>query len=163
MSVDVERQSEMAERVARIRHRGQVDKGGHPYIGHPMRVAARMSTPLERTVAWLHDTMEDTGYTEDMMRADRFDEQVIEAVVLLTHRRGEPYMDYVRRLAANPAARHVKLADLADNMDLSRLPAGERDSEATRRRMRKYRRAYKYLSDVEGDLASTPVSDGKEP
>lgn len=83
------------------------------------------------------------------MRADGFDEQVVEAVILLTHWRGEPYMDYVRRLAADPVARHVKLADLADNMNLSRLPAVERDSEATRRRMRKYRRACEYLSDVE--------------
>lgn len=152
--LDSTAQVELAERIARRRHAGQLDKGGHPYIGHPMRVAARMSTPLERTVAWLHDTVEDTGYTEDMMRADGFDERVVEAVLLLTHRRGEPYMDYVRRLAADPVARHVKLADLADNMDIDRLPAGERDSDAARRRMRKYRRAYKYLSDVEG--ASRP-------
>lgn len=147
MSID--EQVELAERIARQRHAGQTDKGGHPYIGHPERVASLVATPLERTVAWLHDTMEDTGYTATMMRADGFDEQVIEAVMLLTHRPHEPYMDYVRRLAADPVARRVKLADLADNMDLTRLSDKERDSEATRRRMDKYRKAAEYLLDHE--------------
>lgn len=146
--MDIEKQLELAERIARQRHMGQADKGGHPYIGHPRRVAALVSTPLEKTVAWLHDTVEDTGYSADMMRADGFDERVIEAVMLLTHRPHEPYMDYVRRLADNPVARRVKLADLNDNMDLARLPDKERDSEATRRRMRKYREAAEYLSSI---------------
>ena len=145
----IEEQLGLAERIARQRHVGQTDKGGHPYIGHPRRVAALVSTPLERTVAWLHDTMEDTGYTATMMRADGFDEQVIETVMLLTHRPHEPYTDYIRRLADNPVARRVKLADLADNMDLTRLSDKERDSEATRRRMDKYRKAAEYLLDHE--------------
>lgn len=147
--LDLTAQVELAERIARRRHAGQVDKGGHPYIGHPMRVAARVATPVEKTVAWLHDTVEDTGYTGDMMRADGFDEQAIEAVLLLTHKPHEPYMEYVRRLAANPIARQVKLADLADNMNIDRLPAGERDSEATRRRLSKYAKAKEYLLDHE--------------
>ena len=78
--LDSTAQVELVERIARQRHAGQTDKGGHPYIGHPQRVAAMVSSPLERTVAWLHDTVEDTGYTENMMRADGFDEQVIETV-----------------------------------------------------------------------------------
>ena len=155
MSID--EQVELAEHIARERHTGQTDKGGHPYIGHPRRVAARVSTPLERTVAWLHDTMEDTGYTATMMRADGFDEQVIEAVMLLTHRPHEPYTDYIRRLADNPVARRVKLADLADNMDITRLPDEERDSEATRRRMEKYRKAVEYL------IALTPETEHDTP
>lgn len=147
--MSIEEQLELAERIARERHTGQTDKGGHPYIGHPQRVAALVSTPLGKTVAWLHDTMEDTGYTENMMRADGFSEQVIEAVLLLTHKPHEPYMEYVRRLVANPIAWQVKLADLADNMNIDRLPAGERDSEATRRRMSKYAKAKEYLLDHE--------------
>lgn len=114
MSID--EQVELAERIARQRHAGQTDKGGHPYIGHPQRVAAMVASPLEKTVAWLHDTMEDTGYTATMMRADGFSEQVIEAMLLLTHKPHEPYMEYVHRLVANPIARQVKLAD---NMDLT--------------------------------------------
>lgn len=155
--LDSTAQVELAERIARQRHSGQTDKGGHPYIGHPQRVAAMVSSPLERTVAWLHDTMEDTGYTENMMRADGFDEQVIETVTLLTHPPHEPYTDYIRRLADNPVARRVKLADLADNMNLTRLPDKERDSEATRRRMSKYRKAAEYL------IALTPATEHEMP
>lgn len=143
--MDFTAQSKLAERIARRRHAGQVDKGGHPYIGHPMRVAGMMDGDLERTVAWLHDTMEDTGYTADMMREDGFSEDVIKAVALLTHKPHEPYMDYIRRLAPDPVARRVKLADLADNMDESRLPVTERNGEAARRRMGKYRTAAEYL------------------
>ena len=41
---------------------------------------------------------------------------MLEALRLLTHREGVPYMDYVKAAAANPIARSVKLADLRHNL-----------------------------------------------
>lgn len=105
----------------RIRYTDQVNKDGHPYIGNPIRGTDRVATPLKKTVASLQDTMEDTGYTEDMKRTDGFDEQAIETLPLFTHKPQESYMEYVRRLAPNPVAWHVKLAD---NMNLDRLSVG---------------------------------------
>lgn len=134
-----------AEAVARERHAGQVDKGGHPYIDHPKRVASIVPTDLEKTVAWLHDTVEDTGYTEVMMRSDGFSDEVVEAVMAITHRPHEPYMEYIDRVFRNRVARSVKISDIIDNMDMSRLSEAERRSADSDRRMNKYVRAIRRL------------------
>ena len=103
-------------------HMGQVDKGGHPYILHPTRVMLSCKTVEEKTVAMMHDLLEDTAYTEDDLREEGFPEKIIEAVVCLTKTEGEEYADYVERICQNKLAARVKLADLKDNMDLNRLP-----------------------------------------
>ena len=103
-------------------HMGQVDKGGHPYILHPTRVMLSCKTVEEKTVAMLHDLLEDTAYTEDDLREEGFPAEIIEAVVCLTKTEGEEYTDYVERICQNKLAARVKLADLKDNMDLNRLP-----------------------------------------
>ena len=103
-------------------HMGQVDKGGHPYILHPTRVMLSCKTVEEKTVAMLHDLLEDTAYTEDDLREEGFPAEIIEAVVCLTKTEGEEYADYVERVCQNKLAARVKLADLKDNMDLNRLP-----------------------------------------
>ena len=103
-------------------HMGQVDKGGHPYILHPTRVMLSCKTVEEKTVAMLHDLLEDTAYTEDDLWEEGFSAEVIEAVVCLTKTEGEEYADYVERVCQNKLAARVKLADLKDNMDLNRLP-----------------------------------------
>ena len=58
-----------ARALAEERHRGQVDKAGQPYIGHPARVACRLSGEDEQVVGWLHDTVEDTGLSLAEVRA----------------------------------------------------------------------------------------------
>ncbi len=103
-------------------HMGQLDKGGHPYILHPVRVMLQCKTIEEKTVAMLHDLLEDTTYTEEDLRREGFSEKVIEAVSCLTKTEGEDYTEYIERICQNKLAARVKLADLTDNMDLKRLP-----------------------------------------
>ena len=105
------------------RHRGQRDKAGEPYILHPLRVALRVHTDRERLAAVLHDVVGDTGVTLDELRARGLDESVVAAIETLTKRDGEDYRAFIERVAQNPIARAVKLADLADNLDPDRLAA----------------------------------------
>ena len=146
-----------AKKIAYERHANQLDKGGNPYIEHPKYVAEHVNTVLDKTVAWLHDTIEDTGYTVSMMRADGFDDNVIAAVQLLTHKKGEPYLDYIKNLASNETARNVKIADLHNNMDLTRLPVNDRDTDDVKHRMNKYTKALSILNstDDKHDVSTT--------
>ena len=130
-----------ARALAEERHRGQVDKAGQPYIGHPARVACRLSGEDEQVVGWLHDTVEDTGLSLAEVRA-RFGDAVAAAVDAVSRREGEDWQAYLRRVKANPLARRVKISDLIDNSNLSRLPAVTlRDVE----RQAKYNRALRFL------------------
>lgn len=119
-------------------HMGQKDKGGQPYLLHPVRVMLRCETIEEKTVALLHDVLEDTEITAADLRREGFSETVVEAVICLTKGADEDYMAYVERVCGNKVAAKVKLADLADNMDLRRLPGR---TEKDLLRMEKYRRA----------------------
>lgn len=103
-------------------HRGQVDKAGAPYILHPLRVMLRLKGEADRIAAVLHDVIEDTRITEEFLREQGYREEVLRALDALTRREGESYADFIERVAGNPLARRVKLADLADNLDASRLP-----------------------------------------
>ena len=124
-------------------HAGQVDKTGQPYILHPLRVMLRLGDPAARIVAMLHDVVEDTDITLDDLRRGGYPAEVVEAVDLVTRREGESYEAFIERLAPHPIARLVKLADLEDNMDTSRLPG---ITEKTRERLEHYRRAYERLT-----------------
>ena len=104
-------------------HAGQVDKGGEPYILHPLRVMLRMRTEAERIVAVLHDVVEDSDYTFDDLRSEGFPGDVIEALEALTKLPGESRIVAAQRAARVPLARSVKLADNAENSDLSRISA----------------------------------------
>jgi (p)ppGpp synthase/HD superfamily hydrolase len=133
---------ERAIGIAVEAHRGQKDKSGAPYILHPLRVMARVETETEKTVAILHDVVEDTKWTFADLRREGFPEDVLAALDCVTKREGEPYEDFVKRSASNPLARQVKLADLEDNMDIRRLPEiTDQDKE----RLVKYHQAWKSL------------------
>ncbi|MHC3823328.1 MULTISPECIES: HD domain-containing protein [Pseudomonas] len=129
---------ERAIAIAATAHAGQVDKGGAPYILHPLKVMLRMSTLEERIVAVLHDVVEDCAISLDDLRKEGFSEEVLSAIESVTKVPGESYEDFVERAAQNPIGRVVKLADLEENSDLSRIasPSWE-DLE----RVEKYRRA----------------------
>ena len=114
----VEKALEFATRA----HAGQVDKGGKPYIGHPIRVAARVEGDVARAAAYLHDVIEDCGVTWEQLEMEGIPAEVIEAVIALSRREGETYKNFIERIAGNPVAVEVKLADLADNSDPGRLP-----------------------------------------
>ncbi|QXI18726.1 HD domain-containing protein [Pseudomonas hamedanensis] len=129
---------ERAIAIAATAHAGQVDKGGAPYILHPLKVMMRMATLEERIVAVLHDVVEDCGVNLDDLRREGFSEEVLTAIASVTKAPGESYDDFVDRAAQNAIGRVVKLADLEENSDLSRIasPSWE-DLE----RVEKYRRA----------------------
>ncbi len=112
---------EDAVALAREAHHGVNDKAGRPYIEHPLRVMARVHSVEEQMAAVLHDTLEDTDVTAEVLRAEGCPEAVVLAVLALTKREGEAYEDFVQRAAANPIARAVKIADVADNSDETRL------------------------------------------
>lgn len=129
-----------ARTLAEHHHDGQVDQAGAPYLGHILRVA-EMVSPQEAeyvAAALLHDILEDTDATEADLAAAGIPEVVIAAVVILT-KTGGPLDDYYARVRTNPIALAVKLADVADNSDPSRL---SRLEPAVRDRLtRKYAKA----------------------
>lgn len=123
-------------------HRGQLDRAGQPYILHPLRVMMLVSGIEARIVAVLHDVVEDTPTTLDDLRALGYSEAIVTAVDHLTRRDDETYEQFIERIKPHPLARHVKLADLMDNMDLRRIDhLGEGDLE----RLRRYQAAWHAL------------------
>lgn len=138
---------EEAIRICVEAHRGQVDRAGAPYSLHPLRMMFRVQTESEKIVALLHDVVEDTDWTLDRLREAGFPEEVVTAVDALTRRGDEEYDEFVRRAAADPLARRVKVADLEDNMDVRRTGmTSDEDVE----RFRRYYRAWRSLTE---DLA----------
>ena len=128
-------------------HLHQVDKAGAPYILHPLRLMQRLTAEHDQVAALLHDTMEDCGITAAHLDAAGFPREVIDAVVALTRRADEDYLTFVRRAACNPIARREKIADLRDNMDLSRIAM---PTAADHARVEKYARALAILLDDAG-------------
>jgi guanosine-3',5'-bis(diphosphate) 3'-pyrophosphohydrolase len=133
---------EKAIEIAAKAHSGQTDKAGIPYILHSLRVMLRVNTPDEQMAAVLHDVVEDTSVTLGDLREEGFSENVIAAVDALTKRDGETRVDAAKRAAANQIARVVKLADNAENMDLSRIP---KPTPKDLRRVKEYAEVKKLL------------------
>ena len=130
-------QTKKAMIIAYNAHHGQVDKSGVPYIFHPIHVAEQMETEEECIVALLHDTVEDTNITFEVLEKE-FSATVIEALKLLTHDESIDYFDYVRKLKNNPIAKKVKLADLYHDSDITRM---ENPTEKDWKRKEKYHKA----------------------
>lgn len=143
-----------ADSIASMAHFGQLDKGGVPYYHHVHRVAEEQISNKRKIIAFLHDTLEDTKYTAADLREAGFSEEIIEAVELLTHKKGVPYMEYIEALSADIDCCYVKLADLADNIRIDRIPnPTQKDWE----RQKKYLAAQRYLSrKVSETLYLTP-------
>ena len=113
---------ERAIEIAANAHAGQRDKAGQPYIFHPLRVMFRVNGEHEQMAAVLHDVVEDTAITIDDLAREGFPSEVLRAIAALTKLPGETRLEAAARAAADPIARKVKLADNAENMDLSRIP-----------------------------------------
>ena len=112
--------------IASIAHAGQKDKADKPYILHPLRVmltvaSDKYATDEQKIVAVLHDVIEDTYVQEQQLRENGFSEDIINAIKSVTKIEGESRMDAAKRTKLNAIGRVVKLADLKDNMDLSRI------------------------------------------
>lgn len=125
-------------------HKEQRDKSGLPYVFHPFHLAEQMPDEETTIVALLHDVIEDTKYTLDDLRDMGFEDEVLDALALMTHDKSVPYMDYVERIRENRIARTVKMADLRHNSDLTRL---DEIDEKARTRIEKYKEALLLLSE----------------
>ena len=129
--------------IATQAHKGQVDKSGKEYIGHPLRVMEMGKTGEEKIVGVLHDVVEDTDWTFEMLEAEGFSKEVIDALRCVTKvSENENYDDFIERVKTNPLAVAVKINDLSDNMDIRRLPYL---SDKDVKRLKKYLKAYKKL------------------
>lgn len=102
-------------------HKGQVDKCGERYILHPMHVMEQVNTEDEKVCAILHDVVEDTPWTLEQLKEQGLTDVQSEALDLLTHQKGVPYLEYVKNLSTNDIARSVKTEDLKHNLDLTRM------------------------------------------
>ena len=135
---------ERAIQIATEAHKGQLDKAGRDYIGHPLRVMEMGKTEDEKIVGVLHDVIEDTGWTFEMLEAEGFSRVVIEALKCVTKlSENENYDEFIERVKKNPLAVAVKINDLTDNMDIRRLPYL---SDKDVKRLKKYLKAYKKLT-----------------
>jgi (p)ppGpp synthase/HD superfamily hydrolase len=130
---------EHAIAIAVKAHKGQRDKGGAPYILHPLRMMLPLETEAERITAVLHDVVEDCeGWSFKKLHDEGFSEEIIMALKSVTKRNGETYEEFIRRSATNPIGVRVKLADLNDNCDLSRIAS---PTKRDHKRISKYRQA----------------------
>jgi (p)ppGpp synthase/HD superfamily hydrolase len=131
--------------VAIEAHRGQWYPAPlpEPFILHPVRVMLGVAPGLPQIVALLHDVVEDSPLTLDDLTDKGFDSAVVAAVDRLSHREGEAYEAYIERLAPDPLAREVKLADLADNLANNRALPATPDNLA---RIARYEDALRVLS-----------------
>ena len=140
---------ERAIAIAAEAHAGQTDKAGASYILHPLRVMLSLTNVDDQIVGVLHDVVEDCehrGWTLERLESEGFSKNIIKAVDSVTKREDEKseaqYPVFIERASKNPIGRRVKLADLADNCDLSRISsATAKDHE----RLKKYRDAIVYI------------------
>jgi (p)ppGpp synthase/HD superfamily hydrolase len=125
-------------------HKEQTDKSGMPYVFHPFHLAEQMADEATTVVALLHDVVEDTELTFEDLEKQGFNDEIIKALMLLTHEKSVPYMEYVGEIKKNKIATKVKLADLKHNSDLSRLSVID---EKALKRKEKYEKAIKFLEE----------------
>ena len=109
--------------IATNAHHGQFDKGGNPYILHPLKVMHYLKTDDEELMctALMHDVIEDTNTTYQDLREAGISERVINALRCLTKQRGQTYEEYQQAVFSNYDAVRVKMADLRHNTDIRRL------------------------------------------
>lgn len=136
---------ELARQLAKEYHKGQVDKAGVDYFsGHITSVVNGVDIVEEKIVAYLHDTLEDTNLSYLDLMVLGFSDKVINGVIFITKDKKESYEDYLKHVKSHELSRAVKLSDLTNNMDLSRL---KEVTEVDKKRLEKYKKAYKYLKE----------------
>ena len=137
---------ERAIEIAVSAHKGQLDKGGSPYILHPLSVMMALNSEDEKIVGVLHDVVEDNeAWTFEGLEIEGFSISVIEALKSVTKlSENEDYDDFITRCIGNDIGRKVKIADLRHNLDATRIDKiGERDID----RLNKYKRAHARILD----------------
>jgi (p)ppGpp synthase/HD superfamily hydrolase len=153
---------EKAIEIAIEAHRGQVDQAGAKYIYHPLRVMSKMQDNDRRIVAILHDVIEDTDVTIEDLRIHGFNEEVLDSILVLTKLKWMNYFEYIQNIieydkmhrknrGINSIALDVKLADLRDNMDFTRLHEILRNDIKRNEKYAKARRMF-YVYMIEGGI-----------
>jgi len=131
-------------------HEGQFDKGGKPYILHPLYLMNQLmfDTKLAQ-IAVLHDVVEDSDVTLEDLEEYGFSYRVIFALKLLTHQKDQSYSEYIDKISGNYDAIRVKRKDLEHNSDITRLKGiSPKDLE----RMEKYHRAFILLGKAKKEF-----------
>lgn len=136
---------EKAIQIAVSAHKEQVDKSEQPYILHLIRVMDAGETEQEKICGVLHDLVEDTDWTFEKLENEGFSEEIISALKCVTKQENEDYAAFIGRVKTNPLAIKVKLNDLRDNMDITRLFY---ITEKDRERLNKYLKAYQELKCI---------------
>ena len=134
---------ELAYEIAKKAHEGQFDKAGKPYIEHPIRVSNNVNGDLAKTVALLHDVVEDTDITFNDLIQMGIPDEALYILRLLTRPKELTYKKYIEVIGTDKIAIQIKLADLEDNMNLNRISnITDRDIQRVEKR---YKPAYSYL------------------
>lgn len=131
--------------IAASAHSTQKDKGGSPYILHPIRVMMSLNTEEEKIVGVLHDVVEDSeDWDFDRLREQGFAEDIISALKFVTKQSdAENYEAFIEKAGRNQIAKNVKIADIKDNLDVMRIgPLKEKDLL----RINKYKNALSKLA-----------------
>ena len=135
----------LASKIAYRAHDGQTDKAGVPYIFHPIHIAEQMDSEESCVVALLHDVIEDSDITLEIL-SKYFNDDIITALRVLTKKENDDYVMYIKRVKTNKLATKVKIKDLEHNRDLTRL---DEVTDKDRKRSMKYWEAIRYLEDIE--------------
>lgn len=132
--------------IAASAHKNQADKGGSPYILHPIRVMMSLDTEDEKIVGVLHDVVEDSDvWNFKRLREEGFEENILSALKSVTKlSEDEDYRQFIKRAGQNEIGRNVKIADIKDNLDVTRIGAlNEKDLL----RINKYKEALLFLEN----------------
>lgn len=153
---------ERAKAFAEFAHQGQLDRGNNPYIYHPMRVAQltedKYHDDILTAAAYMHDVVEDGGFTVSDLSVF-FPVAVWKTVEILTRGKADGRDVYIGRIGENLLATKVKLMDLKDNMDMSRLTyISDKDSM----RQDRYMKEFWYLDDKLGKMEEKLTYEERE-
>ena len=135
---------ERAIEIAVNAHKGVTDKGGNPYIVHPLRVMMSLKSDNEKIVGVLHDVVEDAeDWDFERLQEEGFSKEVLDGLRSVTKTsEEEDYNEFVQRALTNEIGRAVKIADIRDNLDVTRI--GEL-RQKDMNRLNKYKNALKVL------------------
>jgi (p)ppGpp synthase/HD superfamily hydrolase len=149
---------EEAVELAKEAHKDQTDFAGEPYIHHVLRVAQQMKMPRHQMLAILHDVLEDSMFTEDYLIKAGVPLDAVFTLGRLTRKKGQSYDEYIDGMLSDIDAIVVKIADLRDNMDVTRLPVlGENECK----RLQKYHKAHRRLMAALGELYARKTDEEK--
>ena len=134
--------------IATAAHEGQFDKGGKPYILHPLHIMNELMFDTQLAIiAVLHDVVEGSSYSFDELVIDGFSDRVLAALILLSHDENEDYLqDYIPKVCTNYDAIRVKRKDLEHNCDITRL---KEINDKDIIRLKKYHTAFSMLDEAQ--------------